>query len=98
MSEDGKSKRSRSKAAKAPREMTDQRFITLADKFIDLANRENRTVNATDLHVIFLYAAARYSAHVAKNVLKVDEHEPFVNEMMKTYQEMLRTHLADPNL
>jgi len=78
--------------------MTDERFIALADRFIDLANRQNRAVNATDLHMIFLYAAARYNAHVAKNVLQVDEHEPFVNEMMKAYQEMLRNHLADPSL
>ena len=59
---------------------------------------EFKTVEATDLHMIFLYAAARYNAHVAKNVLNVDEHEPFVNDMMKAYQEMLRNHLADPNL
>lgn len=84
--------------SKTEPEMTDQRFIALADKFIDLANRQNRSVNATDLHMIFLYAAARYNAHVAKNVLKLDEHEPFVDEMMKAYQEMLRNHLADPGL
>lgn len=98
MGEESKQGKSRRRAEKVPREMTDDRFIALADKFINLANRENRTVNATDLHMIFLYAAARYNAHVAKNVLEVNEHEPFVNEMMKAYQEMLRNHLADPNL
>lgn len=78
--------------------MTDQEFLALADKFIDMANRRNKTVKATDLHMVFLYAAARYNAHVAKNVLNVDEHETFVSEMVKAYQDMLRNHLADPNL
>lgn len=78
--------------------MTDKRFMELADTFIDVANRHNQNIEATDLHMIFLYAAARYNAHVAKNVIQVEEHEPYVNEMLKSYQEMLRTHLADPAL
>ncbi|MGI9357690.1 MAG: DUF3144 domain-containing protein [Rhizobiaceae bacterium] len=81
-----------------PAGMTDQRFLEIADKFIDVANSENQTVNATDLHMAFLYAAARYNAHVAKNVLEVVEHEPYVAEMLKSYQEMLRNHLADPGV
>ncbi len=51
-----------------------------------------------DLHMAFLYAAARYNAHVGKNVIELEEHEPFVREMVKPYQEMLRTHLADPSI
>ncbi len=98
MDEERKQKQGEPRSAEGAPEMTDERFIALADRFIDLANRQNRAVNATDLHMIFLYAAARYNAHVAKNVLQVDEHEPFVNEMMKAYQEMLRNHLADPSL
>ncbi|MEM9277772.1 MAG: DUF3144 domain-containing protein [Pseudomonadota bacterium] len=79
-------------------EMTDHKFMEIADKFIDLANTENQTVLATDIHMIMLYAAARYNAHVCKNVLEVEEQEAFVTEMMKAYQEMLRNHLADPNV
>ncbi len=75
-----------------------RRFVEIADKFIDVANRENQTINATELQMAFLYAAARYNAHVAKNVLEVNEHEPFVDEMSKSYQEMLRNHLADPSV
>lgn len=71
-------------------------FLKLADKFIDVANRENRTVPATELHMAFLYAASRYNAHVAKNVLEAEEHEVFVEEMAGRYKEMLRNHLADP--
>lgn len=86
------------RAAAAKGEITDKRFMEIADKFIDVANRENTTINATELHMAFLYAAARYNAHVAKNVLEVDEHEPYVTEMIKSYQEMLRNHLADPSV
>jgi hypothetical protein len=46
----------------------------------------------------FLYASARYSAHVANAVLEVPSHEAFVKDMTERYQEMLRQHLADPAL
>ena len=86
------------RAMEARGEMTDRRFMEIADKFIDVANSENTVTNATDLHMIMLYAAARYNAHVCKNVLQVDEQEKFVTEMLKSYQEMLRNHLADPSV
>ena len=70
----------------------------MADKFIDLANRENRNVKATQLHMAFLYAAARYNAFVAKSVTNVEEHEKFVTHMVEQYKEMLRQHLADETL
>jgi hypothetical protein len=73
-------------------------FLEAANKFIDLANRENRTINATDLHMAFLYGAARYNAYVAKSILKVDKHEEFVSHMVEQYTEMLRQHLADDAL
>jgi len=98
MSNENETDQESGQAADSPETMSDQKFMALADKFIDLANQENQTVKATALHVIFLYAASRYNAHVAKNVLNIEEHEPFVNEMVKVYQEMLRNHLADPNL
>ena len=46
----------------------------------------------------FLFAAARYNAHVAKNVLEVESHEEFVNHMAEQYREMLRQHLADASI
>lgn len=73
-------------------------FLKVADKFIDVANHENSRVKATDLHMAFLYAAARYNAFVAKVILQVDQHEPFVKHMTEQYQEMLRQHLADDAL
>ena len=73
-------------------------FVALADRFIDLANRSNRTVDARNVAGAMLWAAARYDAHVAKNVLNVAEHEPHVEERLKMFAEMLRQHLADPKL
>ncbi|MGB7288149.1 MAG: DUF3144 domain-containing protein [Salaquimonas sp.] len=93
-----KPNRKERRAAESKGEMTDKRFLQIADKFIDVANRENQTISATELHMAFLYAAARYNAHVGKNVMEVEEHEPFVDNMMKSYQEMLRNHLADPSV
>ena len=73
-------------------------FLALAGRFIDLANRQNRSIDARNVALAMRWAAARYEAHVAKNVTKVDEHEPFVEESLKRYAEMLRQHLADPHL
>lgn len=85
-------------AADKAEKLSDKEFLKLADKFINIANRENKSVIATELHMAFLYAAARYNAHVAKNILNIDNHEKYVTEMLKQYQDMLRNHLADPNL
>lgn len=73
-------------------------FLKVADQFIELANRQNRTIVATDLSSAFLYAAARYAAHVAKNVHEIENHEEYVQEAVKTFTEMLRQNLADPEL
>lgn len=91
-------KERRASAAKGEPVIDTTMFLKLADRFIDVANQENRTVPATELHKAFLYAAARYNAHVCKNVLNSEEHEPFVEEMTKNYAEMLRNHLADPSV
>lgn len=98
MDETKPTNRKERRAFEAQGGMTERKFMEIADRFIDVANKENKATQATDLHMIFLYAAARYSAHVGKNVLELDEHEPYVAEMLKAYQEMLRNHLADPNL
>ncbi len=100
--EQPKSDKSNRKARRAARKkegaFDTTAFLKVADKFIDVANRENDRVKATDLHMAFLYAAARYNAYVAKVVLDVDEHEKFVKHMVDQYQEMLRQHLADESL
>ena len=87
-----------SRTAQAQGELDTAGFLRMADKFIDLANRENRRVNATQLHMAFVYASARYSAFVAKSILAVDKHEEFVDKMLGEYQDMLRQHLADETL
>ena len=91
MSEQNRAER---RAARKDGKLDTAAFLKTADKFIDVANRENQRVLATELHMAFLFASARYSAHVAKMVQNVDEHEKFVDHMTKQYQEMLRQHLA----
>ncbi len=86
------------RAARAEGQLDTAAFLKVADRFIDLANRENRKVQASELHMAFLFAAARYNAYVAKNVLDSTDHEAFVVHMVEQYREMLRQHLADPSL
>ncbi|MCY0093668.1 DUF3144 domain-containing protein [Hoeflea ulvae] len=74
-----------------------EKFVRLAG-FIRVANAANSKIPATDIHMAFLYGAARYNAFVAKNVMDVAEHEAFVTEMAAAYTEMLRNHLADPSV
>jgi len=92
-----KSRQERRAAAKTEAKDT-ARFLRTADRFIDLANTENERIEATELHMSFLFAAARYNAYVAKVILDVDNHEAYVEAMTKSYQEMLRQHLADDSL
>lgn len=98
MSDFEKANRKERRTAVADGQVTTDEFVRIADKFIDVANRQNKAVEATDLHLAFLYGAARYNAHVAKNILHVEDHEKYVTEMLKQYQDMLRNHLADPDL
>lgn len=90
--------RQQRRAMRAEGQLDTTAFLKVADKFIDLANRENTRVKATDLHMAFLYAAARYNAYVAKVVLDVDNHEEFVKKLTGEYADMLRQHLGDPSL
>ena len=73
-------------------------FLKVADSFIDVANRKNKNVAAADLSMAFMYGAARYQAHVARNVIEVEDDEEFVTHMVKAFTEMLRQNLADPNI
>jgi len=95
--DDGRNRKQR-RAARAEGHLDTAAFLKVANTFIDLANRQNERVKATELHVAFLYAAARYNAYVANAVLDVASHEEFVKEMVERYTEMLRQHLADPSL
>ncbi len=94
---DAKNRKQR-RAERAEGHLDTSAFLKVADKFIDVANRENRRIKATELHMAFLYAASRYSAYVAKVILDVPNHETFVKDMTAHYQEMLRQNLGDPGL
>lgn len=87
-----------SRATMAEGQLDTAAFLKVADRFIDLANKENRRINATQLHMAFLFASARYSAFVAKSIIDLDEHEPFVEKMATEYADMLRQHLGDETL
>jgi hypothetical protein len=90
--------RKQRRAARTEGHLDSAAFLKLADKFIDVANQQNKRVIATQVHLACLYASARYSAYVANTILGVPNHEDFVREMTAKYQEMLRQHLADPSL
>ncbi len=98
MEYENKPNRKERRAARAEGELDTAGFLKVADSFIDLANRHNRSVQATQLHMAFLFAAARYNAHVAKSVLNVENHEEFVEAMAAEYRDFLRQHLADETL
>ncbi len=97
MSIDDQNRKAR-RAARAEGQLDTAAFLKVADRFIDVANRENQKIQATELHMAFLFAAARYNAHVAKNIMQIEKHEDFVNQMVEQYREMLRQHMADPSL
>ena len=97
-SDGGNPNRKARRAAQAAGELDVKAFMEMADKFIDLANRENRKTKATDLHMAFLYAASRYNSFVGKRILETEDQEAFVQQLGKEYMEMLRNHLADPEL
>ena len=86
------------RAARAEGNLDTAGFLEVADSFIDLANRHNRRFNATQLHMAFLFAAARYNAYVAKTVMDIGDHEEFVQKMCAEYQDFLRQHMADDSL
>lgn len=91
-------RRAEGKRLRKEGQLDQEAFLEVAGEFIDLANRLNRTIVAPDVALAFEYAAARYNAHMAKNVMNVERHEEFVEEALKRYADMLRQNLADPGL
>ena len=71
-------------------------FIRTADRFVTLANTLNRKVIASDLQFAMNWATARYSAHVGKNVMEIDNQENYINHLVNQYRDMLRENFADP--
>tara|TARA_B100001057_G_C22711707_1_gene896048 strand:+ start:731 stop:1006 length:276 start_codon:yes stop_codon:yes gene_type:complete len=66
-----------------------QSFLRVANQFISLANQRNKKIDPTELQMVMRYAAARYAAHVGKNVAEVTDHEKFVQHMVAQYTDML---------
>ena len=55
-------------------------------------------VKSRQNYILQNVVSATTLAHVGKNVLAVDEQEKFIDHMTKQYQDMLRTHMADPTV
>lgn len=94
---DNQDNSSEEQSSENPGTIDTETFLKVADKFLEVANEQRKTVLATDVHVAFLFAAARYNAHVAKNIAKVEDQEDYIGKMIQTYSDMLRSHMADPN-
>lgn len=73
-------------------------FLRVADQFISLANNRNKKILATELHFALMYAAARYTGHVGKNIVNIDDQDKWINHMTAQFQDMLRENMADPAL
>lgn len=73
-------------------------FLRVADQFISLANERNKKILATELHFALMYAAARYTAHVGKNIAEIQDQDEWVTHMSAQFQDMLRENIADPAL
>jgi len=73
-------------------------FLRVADQFISLANDRNKKIMATELHFALMYAAARYTGHVGKNVVDIDDQDEWITHMTAQFQDMLRENMADPAL
>ena len=43
-----------------------------------------------------LFASARYSAHVGKNIMEVENQEDYIIHLVNQYRDMLRENFADP--
>ena len=73
-------------------------FLRVADQFISLANDRNKKILATELHFALMYAAARYTGHVGKNVVDIEDQDEWITHMTAQFQDMLRENMADPAL
>ena len=45
-----------------------------------------------------MYAAARYTGHVGKNVVNIEDQDNWITHMTEQFQDMLRENMADPAL
>jgi len=81
-------------------ENKDKAFWDLVDKFVDLANDETDQQHAGTVNDAFLYAAARFSAHIVavssedRKAFKEDKDEA-LNHVTDQFRTMLEDNLED---
>ena len=76
--------------------LDEEKFVRTADRFINLANTLNKNVLASELQYAYLFSSARYSAHVGKNVMEIENQEEYIDHLVNQYRDMLRENFADP--
>ncbi len=78
--------------------LDEESFLRVADQFITLANDRNKKILATELQFALMFAAARYTSHVGKNIIEVDRHDDWINHIVDQFRDMLRENMADPTV
>lgn len=81
-----------------PTRLSQGEFMKVVDSFIKVANMHNLSIPAGETSAAFLYAAARYHAHVGKNVVKIGSKDDFIRDSTDSFADSLSQHLSDPNL
>lgn len=81
-------------------EQLEKQFKVIADKFIDLANKQAETEQVENVSMALLYAASRFNAYVvANNAEHLEKYETDCKTATKffegKYRDMLKENLND---
>lgn len=74
---------------------TNDQFVALANRFINFANEEGKKTIPTNVQMSFIFAAARYTAFMARKVVKPTDDKAFIDEVSATFRRMLTEQMAD---
>lgn len=74
---------------------SNDQFVALANKFIGFANEEGKKTIPTNVQMSFVFAAARYTAFMARKVVKPTDDAKFIDEVSATFRRMLKEQMAD---
>ncbi|MCW5695290.1 MAG: DUF3144 domain-containing protein [Bauldia sp.] len=74
---------------------TNDQYVALANKFIGYANDEGKKTIPTNVQAAFLFAAARYTAFMARKVVRPPDDAAFIEDVTKNFRRMLTEQMAD---